>query len=392
MIMVNKLYTKDFILLCMSNFLLLTGFYFLMPTLPIYMVDVLVAGKGQVGYILAVYTLSALIIRPFAGYWIDKVGRKWIYIISVLIFSITLGVYPFATSLTLLILLRFYHGFLWGISTVAGATAVVDVIPPSMRGQGIGIYGLSTTISMAVGPMLALYIMGKNDYDSMFFSSMALALMGFILLMFVHFPSFKPRENVRFTLADVVEWSVIPIAIIQLLFGVTFGGIVSFITLYAMELGIMEAGPYFLIFACSIALARVSSGYVFDLHGPKFLMISGLTVLACGFIVLALLKNHYGFYLSAFLSGLGMGIIMPTLQTMANNVVDKQRRGSANATIFTAFDIGIALGSLLLGFLADWINLGNTYLTCSVIIFVALIYFLIKVNSYYTAISQAPHQ
>jgi len=379
----DKLWTKDFILLGLASLLMSTGFYFLMPTLPIYIVDKLHAHKGQVGYVLAAYTLSALIIRPFTGYVVDRVGRKWVFIISFLLFALTLGIYPLASTFMLLLFLRFFHGFLWGITGTSGATLIVDVIPPAKRGHGIGIYGLSMTIAMAVGPVLALTIMGKNNYNAMFFSSMFVALAGFMVLMFVKYPRFESRNNGSFTFKNIVEAKVLPMALVQLLFGTTYGGIISFITLYAKDINIQQASPFFFIIAVGIFISRLWSGKIFDIRGPKQLVTAGILLLIAGFLILSLVKNIWGYYSSAFFIGLGSGIIMPTFQAMANNVVDKSRRGAANATIITAFDLGIGLGSVLLGFLSEQISLGSTYLSCTLILAFAFFYFRFKAYSFY---------
>jgi MFS family permease len=379
----EKLWTKDFFLLGLSSLLMSIGFYFLMPTLPIYVVDKLQADRGQVGYVLAAYTLSALIIRPFTGYVIDRAGRKWVYITSFLLFSFTLGIYPLASTFLLLLFLRFFHGFLWGITGTSGATLIVDVIPHAQRGQGIGLYGLAMTVAMAIGPVLALIIMGKDHYNTMFFSAMFVALAGFILLFFVRYPRFEARNNGPFTFRNILETKTLPMALVQLLFGTTYGGIISFITLYAKEIAIQPASPFFFIFAAGIFMARLRSGKIFDRRGPKYLVMAGIALLMTGLFILSLIKNMGGFYSAAFLAGLGTGILMPTLMAMANNVVDKHRRGAANATIITAFDLGIGLGSVWLGFLSERTTLGNTYLSCTLILAFAFVYFLWKGYSFY---------
>jgi MFS family permease len=379
----DKLWTKDFILLGLASLLMSTGFYFLMPTLPIYIVDKLQANKGQVGYVLAAYTLSALIIRPFTGYVVDRAGRKWVYITSFLLFAFTLGLYPLASTFFLLLFLRFFHGFLWGISGTSGATLIVDVIPPAKRGQGIGIYGLSMTLAMAIGPVLAMIIMGKNNYNAMFFSSMSVALVGFFLLLLVRYPHFEAKDTGSFTFRNILETKTLPMAMIQLLFGITYGGIVSFITLYAKDIGIQQASPFFFILAAGIFISRLWSGKIFDKRGPKHLVLAGIILSITGFFILSLIQNIVGYYSSAFFIGLGIGIIMPTIQAMANNVVDKHRRGAANATIITAFDLGIGLGSVLLGLLGERISLGNTYLSCTLILAFTFVFFIIAGYSFY---------
>lgn len=380
----HRLYTKNFVLLCIANLLMGTGFYFLIPTLPVFIVDVLDAGPGKVGYILAVYTLSALIIRPLTGYALDSFGRKWIYLLAFFTFAAMLGLYTLAYTFVWLMALRFMHGFTWGAATTSSSTIVVDVVPASRRGEGIGIYGLSFTLAMAIGPVIALNIMGQGNYDRMFLSSMAIAFAGFLLVMLVKFPNYeKPPGKAGFTLSQVIELRTLPMALIQLLFGLTYGGLMSFITLYAKAYEVGQAGVFFTVFAIGIAASRLVSGKIFDRKGPKALMMTGLLSGAGGFLLLGLANNFTGFMLAAILVGICMGVVMPTLQTMTNNVVEPQRRGAANATFITAFDIGIGGGSMLLGLLAEFTSLKSMYLVSAGILILSVSLFFMFVLAFY---------
>lgn len=361
-----------------------TGFYFLIPTLPVYIVDVLDAGPGKVGYILAAYTLSAMIIRPLTGYSLDAFGRKGIYLLSFFAFSVMLGFYTIAYSFIWLIALRFMHGFTWGAATTSSSTIVVDIVPSPRRGEGIGIYGLSFTLAMAIGPVIALAIMGEGNYQLMFLSSMLIALTGFLIVLLVKFPVYKkPEGSSRISLSKVIEPRALPMALIQLIFGLTYGGLMSFITLYAKEYNVGQAGIFFSVFAVGIAVTRLVSGRIFDRKGPSLLMLTGLLAGAAGFLLLGTMTVFPGFILAAILVGVCMGIVMPTLQAMANNVVEPQRRGAANATFITAFDIGIGGGSMLLGLLAEFTSLRSMYLASAGIMIAALLLFFMLVLRFY---------
>jgi MFS family permease len=361
-----------------------TGFYFLIPTLPVYIVDVLDAGPGKVGYILAVYTLSAMIIRPLTGYSLDAFGRKGIYLLSFFAFSVMLGLYSIAYSFIWLMALRFMHGFTWGAATTSSSTIVVDLVPATRRGEGIGIYGLSFTLAMAIGPVIALAIMGEGNYRLMFLSSMLIALAGFLLVLLVKFPAYtKPEGSNRISFSKVIEPRALPMALIMLIFGLTYGGLMSFITLYAKEYNVGQAGIFFTVFALGIAVTRLVSGRIFDRKGPSLLMFTGLLAGAAGFLLLGTMTIFPGFILAAILVGVCMGVVMPTLQAMTNNVVEPQRRGAANATFITAFDIGIGGGSMLLGLLAEFTSLKSMYLASAGIMIAALLLFFMLVLRFY---------
>lgn len=361
-----------------------TGFYFLIPTLPVYIVDVLDAGPGKVGYILAAYTLSAMIIRPLTGYSLDAFGRKGIYLLSFFAFSVMLGFYTIAFSFVWLMALRFMHGFTWGAATTSSSTIVVDLVPSPRRGEGIGIYGLSFTLAMAIGPVIALAIMGESNYQLMFLSSMLIALAGFLLVLMVKFPVYKkPEGNSRISFSKIIEPRALPMALIQLIFGLTYGGLMSFITLYAKEYNVGQAGIFFSVFAVGIAATRLVSGRIFDRKGPSLLMLTGLLAGAAGFLLLGTRTVFPGFMLAAILVGVCMGVVMPTLQAMTNNVVEPQRRGAANATFITAFDIGIGGGSMALGLLAEFTSLKSMYLASAGIMIAALLLFFMLVLRFY---------
>lgn len=379
-----RLFTKNYILISLANLLMAVGFYFLIPTLPVFITSQLGAGPGMVGYIIAVYTLSAMLIRPLTGYLVDSYGRKWIYIVSFFAFAAMLGFYTLVYSLIWLLVLRFMHGFTWGATTTSASTIIVDMIPPSRRGEGIGIYGLSFTVAMALAPAVALAIMGTDDFETMFLSAMAIALAGFALMLLVKFPEYsKPVTKTVFKLSGIIEPRTLPMAGIQLLYGLTYGGLMSFITLYAKEYRIDQPELFFGLFAVGIAVSRLVSGRFFDLRGPAILVLTGLLAGAVGFAALGLFVNITGFLLAAILVGVCMGIVMPTLQTMANNVVEPQKRGAANATFITAFDIGIGGGSMLLGIVAEFSSLKTMYIVSAMILVVSVVLYFGFVQGFY---------
>ena len=133
----SKLWTRDYILLGLSILFLSIAFYFLMPTLPIYAADVLGLDNSKLGLIVAIYTLAALIIRPFSGLAVDMLGRKWILFVSVWLFTLIFLGYNWVSLFIPLLVLRFLHGLQWGVATSAYFTAVVDIIPVDLKSYGV---------------------------------------------------------------------------------------------------------------------------------------------------------------------------------------------------------------------------------------------------------------
>jgi MFS family permease len=361
------------------------GFYFLIPTLPVFAVDILHAGTGSVGFILAAFTVTALIIRPFAGIAIDTWGRKWIFLASFMVFTATIILYPLTSTFAMLLAVRLFHGLSWGSTTTSGSTLVVDVIPPSIRGKGLGYFGISFTIAMALAPLAALGIQEISGYFMLFVSASLLSLAGLILVLFVRFPVFQPpAKSLPLSWKRFLEPTSIPVSVTYALYGIPYGGLVSFIPLFDKELGLSQSGLFFLLLATGIISTRLFSGRILDRHGPLWLVVAGFCFSVCGYLILGLEKNANGFIIAPLLIGLGAGILMPVMQTMVNNMVDVHRRGAANATFITAFDLGIGLGALVLGYLAEIIGFGPMYLVCVLILIAALMFYLTFVNGFYS--------
>lgn len=374
----QKLWTKNFIFMCLANLLMSVAFYFLIPTLPIFLTEVLLAPKSKVGVIFASYTLAALIIRPFAGYAVDGFGRSTIYLIAFFIFSLLFGVFAAVATLTQMLILRFAHGLAWGVTTTSSSTAIVDIIPAHRRGEGLGYYGISMTIALAIGPFLGTLIAGKNNFETMFIMAAIISLIGFIMAAMVKFPAFSTsKEKKRFEWSKLYETSSFAVSLIILLVCVSYGGVVIFISLYAKEINVDNSGIFFLVYAAGLALTRLISGKIFDKHGPKLLTLAGMIFLITGLFVLSFIKNYNGFLTSALLIGAGFGIVFPTFQAMVNHIVDIKKRGVANSTFFTAVDLGIGLGAIISGFISDLFSLTVTFIICAIIIIIASIIFFV---------------
>ena len=364
-------------LMTSANFLLATGFYFLIPTLPIFAENMLGAKKADIGYIMGVYSLSALLIRPFAGYFLDTVGRKAVYFVGILSFMFVMPTYYFVSSLLGLVFLRFLHGLSWGVITTGGMTIISDIIHPKRRGEGIGYFGLAFTVSMAIGPGVALVIMGENHYARLFLSATALIFFTFIILNFVKYPKIDlGKAPKKMQWSNVLVKDVLPVSSIVLLCTAAYGALMSFITLYAKELGIQGEGWFFVSYAIGMTLIRPIAGVQMDKFGPKRIMIFGFILLAGGLIGMASIWELVGFLVVAFITGVGMGTILPTVMTMALNVVPAQKRGSASSTFFSAVDIGFGLGSILYGILADASSYSMMFYVSGFSIFIPLVLFL----------------
>jgi predicted MFS family arabinose efflux permease len=389
--MTEKLYTKDFLLHCFSYLIMAVSFYFLLPTLPTFVTDVLNEDKDKVGYIIGIYALSALIIRPFSGYLFDKYGRRKLFLVSMCAYAIVMAAYGLAASFIFLLFLRLVNGGFWGMVTTGGGTITSDIVPESRRGEGIGIFGLSMTLSMAVGPLVGLQILDvTGSYTFLFLSSGVLCVIAVGLSYFVNHPKISNRKN-KLEWANVFEPKVVKVSMVMLLLAFPFAGIMSFITLFAKEISIENTGLFFLIYAIGVSIIRPMTGKWVDTKGPGFVMVLSFAGTIAGLILLSQSQSLTPFLVAAFVLGLGNGIVMPTLQTMVINMVKPAKRGVATSTFFSAIDLGIGIGSFVLGNVAEIFSLSEMYLYCAIgMIIPVILFFTITLKDYQTKTQVTP--
>ncbi len=371
----NKLLTKDFLSLTSANLLMAIAFYFMTPIMALFMKDSFGSDEREIGMAMFSFTIAAILMRPFAGYLLDMLNRFAVYIFAYAMFMLFFLGYPIAASFAFLLILRFLHGLTWGSMNTAGYTIAVDLVPEKRRGEGLGVFGLSMNIAMAVGPMIALLISGNYGYNALFYAAVGFCLLGLLLIFFVKVPKTEKQRN-PFSFKSLFEGKALAVSVNVMLVQVPYGGIISFIALYGRNIGVANGGTFFLLLAVGLAVSRVLSGRIFDKFGPKNVTVVGISLLIIGLVLAGFFATPIGFHAAAVVLGFGFGVISPTFQAMANSGIVPQRRGAANSTFLMFFDSGVGLGMILFGLLIDIVGYAGTFYTSALVECFALILFL----------------
>ncbi len=378
----NKLWNKNFILLLNANLLMAIAFYFMTPMMPLFLTDKFGLEADKTGIFMFSFTISAIIMRPFAGYLLDAYNRHLIYIISFVFFILLFVSYPVISSLAILLIFRFLHGFTWGSINTAATTIAVDIIPQNRRGEGLGFFGLSMTLAMAVAPMLAVSISKSFDYDVLFLSGAAISFIGLLLALLIKVQKTK-KDKSKLSLSLLIDKKSIPLSLIPLLTQIPYGGIMSFVALYGRSIGIVNSGTFFLVFAVGLAISKVLAGKLFDKIGPNKILYFGYILLILGLLMIAYFSNSLGYHSAGFVLGFGFGVIAPTIQAMVNNIIIPEKRGAANSTYLMFFDSGIALGMLIFGFLIKLVDFSGAFYVSAIIVLLSSIIFNRSTLPYY---------
>ena len=392
--MKDKLVTSSYCFILAANFLLYFGFWLLIPVLPFYLSEVFSAGNSTIGIILSCYTVAALCIRPFSGYFLDSFARKPLYLMAYFIFMTMFAGYIIAGSLTLFIMFRIIQGVSFGMVTVGGNTVVIDIMPSSRRGEGLGYYGLSNNIAMAVGPMSGLFLHDAGmSFTTIFCCSLGSCMAGFVCASLVKTPYKPPVRREPISLDRFILLKGIPAGISLLLLSIPYGMTTNYVAMYAKQIGInATTGFFFTFMAIGMAISRIFSGKIVDRGKITQVISAGLYLVVFSFFLLSACVYLISwnnmvctivFFSVALLLGVGFGIMFPAYNTLFVNLAPNSQRGTATSTYLTSWDVGIGLGMLTGGYIAEVSTFDKAYLFGACLTIVSTLYFNGKVAPNY---------
>ncbi|MFS0667657.1 MFS transporter [Peribacillus frigoritolerans] len=372
----QRIFNKSFLFLFISNFLVFIGFEMMLPILPAYLLS-MNASSIQVGLVTSLFTIGAVLIRPFVGYYLMDSQRKSLAICASAALMVITILYPFLNMIWLLLLLRLFHGAAWGVSTTANSTMVVDFIPKTRLGEGIGYFSISTTVGAIVAPSIGILIYDSFSYDILIWSSAVLSLLAVLALQFVYSPTIVKREKKPFRFLDMIfEKDVWFQALLTVITTLGFGAIITFLVLFGKQREVDHIFLFFLINATVSTLLRPFTGKWYDKKGPWSIIIMAAGLGFFSLVILSYTTNESQLIVAAILFGAGYGTVMPCLQTWTVQKVSEEKRGAANATFFSSFDVGVGVSAFVLGILAEWISLEMIYrlVSLSFIVVAVLVY------------------
>lgn len=390
----DKLVSFSFCYILAANFLLYFAFYLIMPILPFYLLEQFGADKSMIGFILSCYTVAALSIRPFSGYLLDTFARRPLYLLAYSVFMTIFAGYIVAGLLTVFIILRILHGFAFGMVTVSGNTIVIDILPSSCRGEGIGYYGLANNLAMSFGPMIGLFMHNSVSYTIIFVCALLSCLLGLVMASLVKTPYKQPvkKEPISLDRFFLVKGTWAGIALLML--SIPYGMTTTYVAMYADEIGItVNSGLYFTFMAIGLAVSRLFSGRQVDKGRVTQVIAFGMYLAILSFFVLASLRHLVTWNLSftswlyvgnALLQGVAFGTMFPAFNTLFVNLASNRQRGTATSTYLTSWDVGIGIGLVVGGIIAQHFGgFDYAYLFGACLSIISTLFFLFKAGPHF---------
>lgn len=349
----DQLYTIPFGLLCLSSLLFSASFNMIIPELPNYLTTL---GGGQhKGLIIALFTLTAGISRPFSGKLTDRWGRVPVMAIGSIVCVICGFLYPLLTTVSGFFLLRLVHGFSTGFKPTATSAYIADIIPSDRWGEALGMHGLCFSIGGAVGPAIGSYIALIADLPTMFYSSSVFAFVSIVIVLnmketLANKAPFSTKM-LKISRREIIEPRVLPAAVVTLLSYTAYGAILTLIPDWSEHLGIRNKGLFFTAYTLASIAVRFVSGKVADRYGRISVMIVGLIIITISMLFLGFGDRISSLVIGACIYGIGTGIFSPAVNAWTIDLSVPQYRGKAIATMYIALEAGIGGGALFAGYI-----------------------------------------
>nr|WP_199002112.1 MFS transporter [Flavobacterium sp. ASV13] len=348
---VDSIYNLQFGLVCLSSLLFSASFNMLIPELPEYLSNM--GGAEYKGLIVALFTLTAGISRPFSGRLTDTLGRVPVMAVGSIVCFVCGILYPVLGTVSGFLFLRLIHGFSTGFKPTATAAYVADIVPRERWGEALGIHGLCFSIGMALGPAIGSSIKLYFSMNILFYASSVFALMSIAILMNMK-ETLKHKQHfslriLKISRNDIIALEVLPAAIVTFLSYMAYGVILTLIPDWSQHLGIANKGLFFVVFTITSVMIRFGAGKASDKYGRLYLIAIGLFFLIISLLIVGFSTSITGLLVGAAIYGISTGIVSPALNAWTVDMSFPDHRGKAMATMYIALEAGIGLGALFAG-------------------------------------------
>jgi MFS family permease len=363
----GKVYSRHFWMLCCSSLLFFASFNMLIPELPKYLTSL--GGAEYKGLIISLFTLTAMLSRPFSGKLADKIGRVPIILTGSAVCFVCSLIYPVLSSVGGFFLLRLVHGFSTGFTPTGQASYLADIIPSERRGEAMGFLGTAGSLGMAGGPALGGLLGNHFTIDAVFYCSSALALVSIIIVINIRETLTEKRRFhpslLKVNRGDVFEPNVLTPCLVMVLCSYAYGAVLTVMPDFGAYVGIRNQGLLFAYLTVASLLIRLIGGKASDFYGRRPVLIISSFVMVVSMLVVAFSETRLQLIIGVAMYGFAQGATSPTLLAWAADLSDINYKGRGLASLYIFMEFGIGVGALASGIIYGN-DAGNFFLTFSV--------------------------
>lgn len=357
-----------------------TSFNIVIPEMNAFLTDL--GSPNLKGLVIALFTISAGISRPFSGKLSDLIGRKKVMLVGLLISAVVCSLYSFAFSAWFLLSLRFLHGFSVGFFPTGATALITDILPDNKRGFGMGLWGTFISIGMGLGQGLSSIIVDIGNRDALFYTAVLFSALAYILYFNVKETLVKPNKfqwnYLTIKKDEIIEPSVIPVAIVMFLSAICSGIILVLSPDISEHLHIANKGAFFILYVLATILIRLVTGKVSDTYGRRQTLVVGMVILCISMILIGMSQSGTWYLTASVVFGVATGIISPTIFAWTADLSPANRRGKGTGTMFIALEFGVLSGALITNvwYQNSLSSIWNVFLFGAAMAFLSIVYLI----------------
>lgn len=378
----KKIWNRNFVLLFLTNLLVLAAFYASIPIIPVYCQEIGITGS-KVGIVLTAMSVATILFRPVAGYLLDNFNRYRVYLIFLALFCLAFPAFLAFPIFGLLVVVRLYMGAVYSVCGSATMTLASDVLPPMKITEGISRFAFTISIGMAVGPYVGIQVQNHLNSKTSFMTVFAISVAALVCVSCCRIKYPKVQRK-KFALKDSIYKPALPFMCNMMFLMIPYGAVIAYSSILAQEKGLTAVIPYFYI--CLVAgmlTSKLTTQRMIDAGRHRVLVYASLVVLVVTMASYVFLNTGVHLLIAGYFFGLGYGILQPLFQSFVTGTTPTPKRGVANATYLLSYDIGIGIGALLMGFMQETIGLTTGFALTAIAYVVGGIVYMTYVEKYY---------
>jgi predicted MFS family arabinose efflux permease len=347
-----KIFTRDYILSFSSQFAFSSAFCILIPTIPIYLLR-FGSKEGQIGFLVGIFSVSSLILRPFVGRSLLRIPERNFMIAGTLICVFSNLAYLVAPPFWPLLIVRAFHGMGLALFSTASFTLLANMTPETNRGRLVSYFYLSFNLAFALGPYFGMVFINRFNFTVLFLVGTGLSLGSLYMTMKLSKRELIPSENLSRKFQPFLSREALPPSIIAFMLNIIWGSLSAFFPLYALRHGVANPGIFFIFLAGTLFLGRIFGGRILDIYSREKVIMPCFILIVVSIAILVFSTTLAMFILVAVILGTGWALLYPFLMIHAIESAGSVQ-GPAMATFTALGDLGAGLGPMIMGFILEW--------------------------------------
>lgn len=384
----EKIWNRRFILLFITNLLVLAAFYASIPIIPIYCQEIGITGS-KIGIVLTAMSVATILFRPVAGYLLDNFNRYRVYLVFLALFCLSFPAFIAFPIFGALIIIRLYMGAVYSVCGSATMTLAGDVLPQKKVTEGISRFAFTVSIGMAAGPFVGLQVQSHLSSKASFMTIFGITVAALVCVACCRIKYPKVQRK-KFSIRDSIHGPALPFMFNMMFLMIPYGAVIAYSSIFAQEKGLSAFLPYFYIcLVVGMLASKLSTQKMIDAGHHRVLVCISLVILVLTMASYLFLTTGGHLLVAGFFFGVGYGILQPLFQSFVTGTTPASQRGVANATYMLSYDVGIGIGSLLMGCLQESIGLPVGFALTAIAYVIGGVIYVVYVDGYYRRLKDA---